>query len=90
MKYTVDDLMRITGETEVEVRGTKKKYYLRTLGATHEDGRRNHALSKSRMKYQELQGKTGEDYEMYVLPLEGLSTEDMVRLGVALKRAPVP
>jgi hypothetical protein len=73
---TMDDLMRVEDSIEVNVRGKKRKFYLRTLGQRDEDARRDHAVSASRAMYRGLSDEKSEDYLRYIAPLAESSRVD--------------
>jgi hypothetical protein len=85
-RYTLDDLMRVTGTVEVTAHGHTRLYYLRTIGQDADDARRAFAVSKSRQTYRILQDHESSDYLEYILDLETAEREHLERVCLVLKR----
>jgi hypothetical protein len=82
----IDDLMRVEDSVEVEMRGKKRTYYLRTLGQRDEDARRDFAVAASRAMYRALANPESADYLRYMAPLAEMSREAQETNVVSLRQ----
>lgn len=82
---TIDDLMRVEDSIEINVRGKKRKLYLRTLGQRDEDARRDHAVAASRKMYRLLNDEGSEEHSRYIIPLADMKRSDQESSLAGLK-----
>lgn len=84
-KYTLDNLLRVTGQETLTVRGRKVTYYLRTLGHAANEARRSHAMAASRKAYDVLRDATSPSYQEFIVPLSAMSGESLRLAALSLK-----
>lgn len=84
-KYTLDNLMRVTGEETLTVRGRKVKYYLRTLGHAANEARRSHAMAASRRMLEILRDAATTEYQQFITPISEMSVESLRVSALSLK-----
>jgi hypothetical protein len=84
-KYTLDNLMRVTGEETLTVRGRKVKYYLRTLGHAANEARRSHAMAASRRELETLRDVASLAYQQFIAPISEMGLESLRSSALSLK-----
>lgn len=80
-KYTLDDLMRVC--SEVEFAG--KTFYLRTLGARHDDKRTNAGMLRAVRMREELGDENSEAYQLRIAPLFSRSLSELQGMAKTLE-----
>ena len=84
-KYTLDNLMRVTGEETLTVRGRKAKYYLRTLGHAANEARRSYAMAASRRELEVLRDAASAEYQQFIVPISEMSVDSLRASALSLK-----
>lgn len=86
-RYSLDDLLRVTGEITLERRGKKFKVHLRTLGVAADDARRVYATRKARLAYRQVSKEDSPERLELLEPLQRASKPDLIELLLAMKRS---
>jgi len=84
-KYTLDNLMRVTGQETITVRGRKVTYYLRTLGHAANEARRSYAMAASRKELEVLRDATSDSYRQFIAPISEMDVEGLRPSALSLK-----